>query len=195
MSIDRRVIDPSVNTKVVNNPFTSFGKLAMIPYSAPMNDLNLAKTIENVKTINLARDQAVVSTRASAITGVIVSGFIAELQPLIIDFRQKALNEVDKQLVAAGLLDSIGGNVSSDAQRKYSFEIQSSLPTPGITVKGCRDECDICEPALKLERELGIERKKLENELLKRQIELLEKSQEYRCCPGESNPLLIKKIE
>jgi hypothetical protein len=30
------------------------------------------------------------------------------------------------------------------------------------------------------------ERKKLENELLKKQIDLLEKSQEYRCCPVNS---------
>jgi len=41
-------------------------------------------------------------------------------------------------------------------------------------IKGCLDECDICEPLLDRE---------LENELLKKQIDLLDKSQEYRCCP------------
>ena len=30
---------------------------------------------------------------------------------------------------------------------------------------------------------LELENKKLQNDLLKRQIELLDKSQEYRCCP------------
>jgi hypothetical protein len=50
------------------------------------------------------------------------------------------------------------------------------------------DECNICEPELMREIELDIEHKKLENEFLKRQTELLEKSQEYRCCPSESNP-------
>jgi hypothetical protein len=29
-----------------------------------------------------------------------------------------------------------------------------------------------------------LERKELENKLLQRQIELLDKSQEYRCCPA-----------
>ena len=31
--------------------------------------------------------------------------------------------------------------------------------------------------------DLEIARKDLENQLLKKQIDLLEKSQEYRCCP------------
>jgi hypothetical protein len=33
---------------------------------------------------------------------------------------------------------------------------------------------------------LNLERKRLENELLGKQIELLEQSQEYRCCPEGS---------
>jgi hypothetical protein len=54
-------------------------------------------------------------------------------------------------------------------------------------VRGCIDDCDICEPARKREIELDLVRKDLENQLLKKQIELLEKSQEYRCCPeGEA---------
>ena len=51
-------------------------------------------------------------------------------------------------------------------------------------VKGCLDECDVCEPALDKAIQLDLERKRLENELLKKKIELLEKSQEYRCCPA-----------
>lgn len=36
---------------------------------------------------------------------------------------------------------------------------------------------------------LELEAKKLQNELLKRQIDLLDKSQPYRCCPvGEAEP-------
>jgi hypothetical protein len=56
------------------------------------------------------------------------------------------------------------------------FDMEFSLPTGGVIVKGCLDECDVCEPHVK-------ERLQLENDLLRRQIELLEKSQEYRCCP------------
>ena len=52
-----------------------------------------------------------------------------------------------------------------------------------MIVKGCLDECDVCEPELKESIKLDLERKKLENQLLAKQIELLEKSQQYRCCP------------
>jgi hypothetical protein len=56
-----------------------------------------------------------------------------------------------------------------------------------MLVKGCLDECNTCEPAFEQEIALEIEHKRLQNDLLKRQIELLDKSQEYRCCPvGES---------
>lgn len=54
--------------------------------------------------------------------------------------------------------------------------MEFSLPTGGVIVKGCLDECDVCEPIVK-------ERLQLENDLLRKQIELLEKTQEYRCCP------------
>jgi hypothetical protein len=44
----------------------------------------------------------------------------------------------------------------------------------------------ICEPNLEREIQLDLDRKGLENKLLQRQIELLDKSQEYRCCPAGS---------
>ena len=56
--------------------------------------------------------------------------------------------------------------------------MEFSLPTAGVIVKGCLDECNTCEPAAR-------ERIHLQNELLRKQIELLEKSQEYRCCPND----------
>jgi uncharacterized protein YuzB (UPF0349 family) len=76
--------------------------------------------------------------------------------------------------------------VSPAAQQQHSFEKTSSLPTPGILVKGCLDECSICEASLEQEIELELQKKELENKLLQRQIDLLDKSQEYRCCPAGS---------
>ena len=58
-----------------------------------------------------------------------------------------------------------------------------ALPTAAIIVKGRLDECNTCEPELARALDLDLQRKHLENELLKRQIELLDKAQEYRCCP------------
>jgi hypothetical protein len=50
-------------------------------------------------------------------------------------------------------------------------------------VRSCLDDCDVCEPALDQSIALEIERQKLENVLLQKQIDLLDKHQDYRCCP------------
>jgi hypothetical protein len=92
-----------------------------------------------------------------------------------------ALEQVDQDLVNEGFLDRAGGEVSDEARQRLSYEETSSLPTAGVIVKGCLDECDVCEPELR-------KRIELELKLLERQIELLEKSQEYRCCPKGSRP-------
>ena len=83
-----------------------------------------------------------------------------------------------------GLLDKVGGQVSPAAKQTLGFEKPLALPTPGLLVKGCLDDCDICEPELKRLMDLAATRKDLENQLLKKQIDLLEKSQESRCCPA-----------
>jgi hypothetical protein len=142
--------------------------------------------VENIGRASAAMQKAetpvaTASTAYAAMTtGVVAMQVIP--QPLPTDIRQQALTQVDRQLVAAGLLDKTG-KISTEAQKKFSFTIQSSLPTPGLLVKGCLDACDICETSKAVEIELELEHKRLENELLKRQIELLDKAQEYRCCP------------
>jgi hypothetical protein len=86
-----------------------------------------------------------------------------------------ALKLVTEQLHSVGVLDA-DGQPAAALKQKLEFRMSSHLPTPGTLVKGCLDECNVCEPARR-------ERVHLENELLRKQIELLEKSQEYRCCP------------
>ena len=116
-------------------------------------------------------------------------GFTQVPAPLSDAVRNAALEAVDAQLVAAGLLDADTHQVSKAAEEEFGYTRTTSLPTAGVIVKGCLDGCDTCEPELQRERELDLERKDLENQLLKRQIELLDKSQEYRCCPvGADTP-------
>jgi hypothetical protein len=104
-----------------------------------------------------------------------------------IPIRQQAIKQVQKELQQEKLLDA-NGNVSKEAKTLYSFEKQSALPTPGILVKGCLDDCDVCESTLEKDIELDLENKRLQNVLLQKQIDLLEKSQAYRCCPaGETD--------
>jgi hypothetical protein len=96
------------------------------------------------------------------------------------------LAAVDKDLVAAGVLDN-NGNVAEAIRAELEFERTTCLPTQAIIVKGCIDLCNVCEDSRKKSIDLDLIRKNLQNKLLEKQIELLEKSQEYRCCPvGEA---------
>ena len=94
-----------------------------------------------------------------------------------------ALKAVKEELVREGLVDAKSDEPTTTIKKYLRWERSFTLPTAGIIVKGCLDECNICEPALRQQVQIEIDRKKLENQLLAKQIELLEKSQEYRCCP------------
>ena len=173
----------SVERRVILDPQNDFTRVAANPIGQStgvgVTSANILATAANRPSVFPAA-----LTKTSDDLGLQTNRGGANLQLLAIAIRAAALKELDKQLLAEGLIDA-SGNVSPEAKRKFSFEKQSSLPTPGVIVKGCLDDCEVCEPALEKEIELSLERKKLENELLKKQIELLEKSQEYRCCPCE----------
>jgi len=99
--------------------------------------------------------------------------------------RQQALDQVAEDLIKAGILDPNTLAVAPGMQKDLSWEKRSSLPTGGVIVKGCLDECSVCEPELGKLYELEVARRTLENALLQKQIDLLEKSHEYRCCPED----------
>lgn len=69
-----------------------------------------------------------------------------------------------KQLQEKNLIDK-EGKVTQETNLSVEFESEFSLPRVDI-VKGCLDECDVCEPVLH-------EKLQLENDLLRKQIELL----------------------
>jgi hypothetical protein len=165
-SIDLRVImdpDPSKDfTRVSGNPVGSSNGIGV-------TSTNVLATDEQAR---LARAQGTLAESAA-------QPFSARFKATL---RDQAIKQVQKELQQEGLLGA-NGKVSKEAQTLYSFEKQSALPTPGILVKGCLDDCDVCEPTLMKEIELDLEHKRLQNELLKKQIDLLDKSQEYRCCP------------
>jgi hypothetical protein len=94
---------------------------------------------------------------------------------------------VDANLVAEGLLTPAGA-VDPKAQKIFEVTVESCIPTPGLIVKGCLDTCDVCEPELHQKIQLELKEQELKNKLLERQIELLDKAQEYRCCPADSEP-------
>jgi hypothetical protein len=103
-----------------------------------------------------------------------------------------ALAQLDKELALIGLLDATTGKPTEKINQALSWEREEILPTPGVLVKGYLDDCNTCEPTLQEEIQLELERKRLENEKLKREIELLDKAQNYRCCPSDTviNPVM-----
>ncbi|MBS1786990.1 MAG: hypothetical protein JST85_04675 [Acidobacteria bacterium] len=193
-SIERRVIDPAADTKVTNNSFASRGGISAVPTAvlATAKDRLEVEAIGRASvTANQRADVAQVANANLSANLAFQPVFAAAVlvpEPLTAAVRQKALQQVDERLVATKLIDRVGGKITDETKTTFSFEQTGSLPTPGIIVKGCFDDCDICEPSLQKEIELELERKQLENELLKRKIELLDKAQEYRCCPADSEP-------
>lgn len=174
-SIDLRVMmdaDPANDfTRVAANPLGPSTGVGVLSNGVLSTDANRRATYLQAATSPSNNDRVGLAT-----------AFRLQIPVLAAALRAQALQQVQQELVQEGLLDK-NGNVSGDAQKQYSFVRQSSLPTPGILVKGCLDGCNVCEDTRLKSIELDVERKKLENDLLQKQISLLEKSQEYRCCP------------
>jgi len=186
-SIERHVIDPAAPTGVDLNPPPPTGGVSATPIGVLASAKDRLEVESRARASVLAAtgsQDAAFATRANflAATAVNVAADQAALPEKVV---LAALAAVDKELAAAGLLDPKTGEVTEEAKRLYGWERTIVLPTPGVMVKGCLDDCDTCEPNLDRSIELDLERKQLENELLKKRIELLEKSQEYRCCPAD----------
>jgi len=159
-------------TRVAANPLSPSTGVGVLSNGVLSTDANRSATYLEAATHVPGNDRLAVA-----------AAFRLQIPVLIAAARAQALKQVQQELVQEGLLDK-NGNVSADAKKRYSFVRQSSLPTAGILVKGCLDNCNVCEDTRLKSIELDVERKKLENELLQKQITLLEKSQEYRCCPS-----------
>jgi hypothetical protein len=189
VAIQRRVIDPAADTRITNNPFVNDGDVSAIPNAVLATDANRLAIEKIGRASEAARVGADANAAAGLASGAAAARFVAaDSAPIPEALKAKALAQVDQALQKQGLIDK-RGQVSDQIVTELSFERKSSLPTPGTLVKGCLDDCDTCEPSLDTAIELELENKRLQNELLKRQIELLDKSHEYRCCPvGEAEP-------
>ncbi len=179
VSIERRVLDDVAPIGGVMQPSKPRTPIAFVPQDIPATAmLKRSTVVANMAATNIINTQLDTSSLLDSTPNLVrpILATNSDLRPPIDnEIRQKALNEVTMQLQEKNLLDK-EGKVSKEIKLSMDFESEFSLPTPGIIVKGCLDECDVCEPVLH-------ERLQLENDLLRKQIELLDKSQEYRCCP------------
>lgn len=181
-AIERRVLDENAPVAGILEAAAAKPPIALVPQDIPATVLakrspfaGTANALANQQQTTSAYDASAIPAINPAI-GKKIS--IAEPEgglPLTEDIRMQALKEADTQLMAKGLIDP-SGKPTGETKESIDFEMEFALPTAGIIVKSCMDECGICEPLVQ-------ERMQLENDLLRKQIELLEKSQEYRCCP------------
>ncbi len=177
VSIDRRVDDPAAPTGVELNPPALPRNVAVIPDAILGTHPNRLQIAQQVNASIPAEEATPGSAPAAA-----APDRAGDAQaPIPAAVRDAALALVVADLQAAGLVDEKGA-VTTQARQDLSWEHTLRLPTPGVLVRGCLDDCTACEPALQREIELDLARKELENQLLKRKIELLDKAQEYRCC-------------
>ncbi|MDX1984700.1 MAG: hypothetical protein SFV51_30790 [Bryobacteraceae bacterium] len=183
-AIERRVDDAAAPTRISANPAVSRGQVSVVPAAV------LATQKDRVAVEQIGRDSVAAQDRHSFATANLAgvnTVFFAAAEPLTDALRAAALKQVDANLVKEGLLTPAGA-VAPEAKRSFEVTVESCLPTPGLIVKGCLDTCDVCEPELQKKITLELEEQELKNQLLKRQIELLDKSQEYRCCPANPTP-------
>ena len=180
IGIDRIVLDPNAPTDVqLNNPPPSNG-VTVIPDGILATSDKRPGVQQNATAALAAEQSSLRLFNAALFTGAAGTAVTAAA-------RDAALKAADAELIKEGLLTKTG-QVSTEAQKLFGWTREVALPTAGIIVKGCLDECDTCEPALERSIELDLQRQHLENELLKRQIELLDQAQEYRCCPDGDEP-------
>ena len=188
-SIQRRVIDPAADAKFTNNTFSSRGDVSVIPTAVLATDASRLESEQaGRESVVLQATSLPISTLNQAQPGVASFATAASFaraqtdEPLDAATRKAALDAVDKELMRVGLLNK-NRELDTTVKQRLSFEVTTSIPTAGLQVKSCLDECNVCEPALLKEIDLELENKALQNQLLKKQIELLAQSQEYRCCP------------
>ncbi|MBN1966921.1 MAG: hypothetical protein JW910_19875 [Anaerolineae bacterium] len=191
VAIERHLADPQAPTGAFQRtPVDTTGRLRVLPQAVRANSKDRLELEQAARTSAFERQQAAASggqLQRAGLTALAASpGFTTAFvgTPISPQVRGAALKALDADLAEAGLLDPKTGKPSDRIIAELSWEREEVLPTPGVIVKGCLDECDTCESALMREIDLDLARKELENELLKRQIELLDKAQEYRCCPA-----------
>ncbi|MFN2198386.1 MAG: hypothetical protein ACK2UW_19860 [Anaerolineales bacterium] len=192
VAIERRVLDPVAAMPVAANPVKSVGQIATIPQEVPATQSTRLEVETRGLQSEVLYKQAtaagnIAGARVALATAVrpAVAVELGTQQPLTKELRAEALKEVDTQLAAEGLIDKVGGLASKQIVAEISYERTTSIPTAGVIVKGCLDDCGVCEPELQRKMRLELQRMELENKLLERQIELLDQSQEYRCCPAD----------
>ncbi|OQY05678.1 MAG: hypothetical protein B6I20_00630 [Bacteroidetes bacterium 4572_117] len=194
VAVERRVADPKAPTGAYQRtPVDTTGRLSVKPEIISAASKERLEKEAIARTSASERQQLTTSAISLQQAGLLAAASYKTAQTVFErgyptydkDTRKAAIEAVDRELISDGILDEKTREPSDRFVKSLFWERKEILPTPGVIVKGCLDECATCEPSLIKEIKLDLKRKKLENDLLKRQIELLDKSNEYNCYEDE----------
>ncbi len=159
-AILRRVIDPVGNFAVDARPARPLTGIAIIPVAILAAKADRIELETAGRTGAAARNANIVGT----ISGTSLAGSFGgaggavsqprftldavRVPPLSRDERVAAVKAVDAELVEAGVLDK-NGNVAESLRAEFDYERTTCLPTQAIVVKGCLDDCNVCEKVLR----------------------------------------------
>jgi hypothetical protein len=191
IAIEAHIEDPAAPTAVDQRvPIDIDGQVSVLPQAIPATSKSRIQIEQMARTSAQERRQsagAAANLPLNSVLRISTADFTSARTPIESASRESTLAAVNAELAGKGLIDPKTRKPTEAIVKELSWERQEILAMPGVIVKGCLDNCTTCEPALLKDIELNLERKALENELLKRKIEILEQSQEYRCCPVGSS--------
>lgn len=194
VSVLRRIVDAAGDSSVVARPVRPGTGVKVLPAGILATQAGRIGVQTEARVSAAAQQANVLGTpggigNLAGFAPVLTATRLAiDAQPVALAVQDAVLNKVDAELVKEGVLAQVGSDaVGARLSAELNFERTFCLPTQGIVVKGCLDPCSTCEDSREKSIALDLERKALENRLLAKQIDLLEKSQQYRCCPvGEA---------
>ncbi|MCU7892911.1 MAG: hypothetical protein KZQ78_15420 [Candidatus Thiodiazotropha sp. (ex Ustalcina ferruginea)] len=163
-AIRTRVIDPVGDSSVVNRPISRDQQLTAIPAGVLANSSKLPELQAAYHATELQTPQLSSFRRFNVSS---LNAINTNQEPVNQEISAKALTAVQSDLQKNGIVDA-NGNASKQIRAEMEFEFRTSLPTPGVVVKGCLDDCQTCEPALEERIKIELEHKRLQNELLKK---------------------------
>lgn len=179
VAIERRVIDPAAPLPVPGVSQQSNGGLATVPQEVPATSKLRLETLRRSIDAEALQESVGANNLGFANRRAAAAG-VSDVPPLDPAVRAAVLADVDDRLAAAGLIDRASGKPSDKIRQEIEYSRRTALPTAGVVVKGCLDKCSTCEPELERKINLELDRMELENQMLKRRIELLDKSREYQ---------------
>ncbi|MCH9670942.1 MAG: hypothetical protein K0U93_05775, partial [Gammaproteobacteria bacterium] len=155
VAIERNVVDVSAPTTPVRKPIGALNKVTVLPKSV------LSTSSRRLDVGRTAKVSAVEEAQtASANIGSVAlnrgGNFSGSDAPIPDAMQKAAIAAVDKELATEGLIDAESGAASKDAIRRFSWVRTTTLPSAGIIVKGCLDDCNVCEPSLVEEIEIDL---------------------------------------